>query len=128
MYDYEFEIPWPPTANHFHQPVVMRKGKRVYARNVTSKEVEAYQKEVKRIMDELGLSGEMIAQPVTISLMMHPKTNHKFDRSNFLKAYEDALVKCGFMEDDHWIDYGYIRKGEKVKGGKLVVKVNKIPD
>ncbi|AHJ87866.1 RusA-like Holliday junction resolvase [Vibrio phage PVA1] len=123
MKTYEFTLPWPPTSNHFHQPVVMRKGRKVYARNVTSKDVKKYQKEVKRIMDELGLSGEMISQDVVVSITMHPKTNHKFDRSNFLKAYEDALVKCGFFEDDHWIDYGYIRKGEKVAGGKLVIKV-----
>lgn len=125
MSDYEFELPWPPTANHFHQPVPFKKGNRWLARNVTSKDVERYQKEVKKVMEGLNLAGEMIEQPVVISLMMHPKTNHKFDRSNFLKAYEDALVKCGFLEDDHWIDYGYIRKGEKVPGGKLVVKVTK---
>ena len=125
-YDYEFDLPWPPTANHFHQPVVVRRGGKVFARNITSKEVDKYQSEVKRVMESLNLDGEMIERPVEISLVMHPKTNHKFDRSNFLKAYEDALVKCGFMEDDHWIDYGYIRKGEKIKGGKLVVKVRLI--
>lgn len=74
-------------------------------------------------MDSLGLSGEAIDQPVIISLIMHPRTLAKFDVSNYLKAYEDALVKCGFLVDDHWIEYGSIKKGEKVKGGNLVVSV-----
>ena len=87
---YKFELPWPPTANHFHQPITFRKNGKVLARNITSKEVDKYQAEVKRVMDELMLSGEMIERPVLIHLKLHPKTNHKYDCSNFLKAYEDA--------------------------------------
>lgn len=124
MSDYEFDLPWPPTCNHYHQPVAMRRGGKVYARNITSKEVIKYQDEVKVIMDSLNLSGEMISRRVRISLKMHPKTNHKYDCSNFLKAYEDALVKCGFIEDDHWIEYGAISKCEKTIGGRLVVAVS----
>lgn len=122
MSDYEFELPWPPTVNHFHQPVLI-KGR---MRNIKSKDVKRYQSEVAGVIKSLGLSKELIKQSVLISITMHPKTNHKYDCSNFLKAYEDALVQCGFLEDDHWIEYGSIRKGEKVKGGKLVVKVTKL--
>ncbi len=121
MSDYEFQLPWPPTVNHFHQPVMI-KGR---TRNIKSKGVKAYHKQVKILMDKLGLSGEMIEERVSISLVMHPKTNHKYDCSNFLKAYEDALVECKFLEDDHWIEYDSIKKGEKVKGGMLEVKVNR---
>ena len=71
----------------------------------------------------LGLYGEGIESPVRISLVMHAKTNRLYDVSNFLKAYEDALVKCGFIVDDHLIEYGSIRKGEKIKEGRLDVKV-----
>lgn len=72
----------------------------------------------------MGLAGEGILSPVTISLVMHHKMNVRYDVSNYLKAYEDALVKCGFLVDDHLIEYASIKKGEKVTGGKLVVKVN----
>lgn len=128
MADYEFTLPWPPTSNHFHQPIPFKRGNKWLARNITSKEVEAYQVEVRKIMEELMLSGEMIEKPVLINLTLHPKTNHKYDCSNFLKAYEDALVKCGFFEDDHWIEYGSIRKGEKVKGGKIEISVTIIDE
>ena len=126
MSDYNFTLPWPPTANHFHQPIPFKRGTKWAARNITSKDVVKYQQEVKLVMDELKLSGEMIEQKVLISLVLHPKTNHKYDCSNFLKAYEDALVKCNFFEDDHWIEYSSIRKGEKIKGGKLEVSITLI--
>lgn len=118
MSDYAFELPQPPSIN----------GYRACVRNrlITSKRGRDYFVEVDKIMKELNLDNEMIKQEVLISLVIHPRTLAKFDVSNYLKAYEDALVKCGFLEDDHWIEYGSIRKGEKVKGGLLKVKVSLI--
>lgn len=112
---YEFDLPMPPSIN----------GYRACVRNrlITSKRGRDYFKSVQGVMDELKLSGEMIEKPVTISLVIHPRTRAKFDVSNYLKAYEDALVKCGFLEDDHWIEYSGIKKGEVIKGGMLKVKV-----
>ena len=116
MADYEFTLPQPPSIN----------GYRAVARGrlITSKRGRDYFKAVADIMKGLNLDNEMIEQKVLISLVIHPRTLAKFDVSNYLKAYEDALVKCGFLEDDHWIEYGSIRKGEKVKGGLLEVKVS----
>ena len=118
MADYDFEIPMPPSINTYRACVRNRL--------ITSKRGREYFKEVQEKMDMLMLSGEAIDQPVRIHLTIHPRTRAKFDVSNYLKAYEDALVKCGFLEDDHWIEYDGIVKGEKVKGGKLVVKVTKL--
>ena len=118
MSDYEFTLPQPPSIN----------GYRAVARGrlITSKRGREYFITVDKIMKELNLDQEMIEQKVLISLVIHPRTLAKFDVSNYLKAYEDALVKCGFLEDDHWIEYGSIRKGEKVKGGLLKVRVDLI--
>ena len=115
MYDYEFELPMPPSINTYRACVRNRL--------ITSKKGREYFEAVKCRMDELSLSGERIDRQISIHLTIHPRTKANFDVSNYLKAYEDALVKCGFLEDDHWIEYDGIRKGEKVKGGKLVVKV-----
>ena len=112
---YEFTLPWPPSINTLRACVRNRL--------ITSKKGRDYFISVQNKMDELGLSNEMIEQNIVISLKMHPPTLRKYDCSNFLKAYEDALVKCGFIEDDHWIEYGSIKKCEKLKGGLLVVKV-----
>lgn len=92
-------------------------------RLITSKKGREYFDAVKSRMDELKLSGEQIDAPVLIYLTIHPRTRAKMDVSNYLKAYEDALVKCGFLVDDHWIEYGSIRKGEVIKGGKLSIRI-----
>lgn len=116
MADYEFELPQPPSIN----------GYRAVARGrlITSKRGRDYFSAVADIMKSLNLDNEMIEQRVLISLVIYPRTLAKFDVSNYLKAYEDALVKCGFLEDDHWIEYRSIIKGEKIKGGMLKVKID----
>lgn len=116
MSDYEFELPWPPSLN----------GLRACVRNrlITSKKGRDYFKSVDSLMRDAGLHGEGITDRVLISLVMHPPTLRKYDCSNFLKAYEDALVKCNFIDDDHLIEYRSIRKGGKIKGGALIVKVS----
>jgi crossover junction endodeoxyribonuclease RusA len=113
---YEFDLPMPPSIN----------GYRACVRNrlITSKRGRDYFVAVQAAMDELNLSGEMIEKPVSIHLTIHPRTRAKFDVSNYLKAYEDALVKCGFLEDDHWIEYSGIKKGEVIKGGLLKLRIS----
>lgn len=112
---YEFELPQPPSIN----------GYRAVARGrlITSKRGREYFVIVDDIIKKLKLENERIEQPVTIHLTICPRTKAKFDVSNYLKAFEDALVKSGFLEDDHWIEYSGIKKGEVVKGGLLKVKV-----
>lgn len=114
--DYEFDLPFPPSVNTLRASV--------RGRLITSSAGRKYYKVVADRMSELGLAGEGIATQVTISLVMHHKMNARYDVSNYIKAYEDALVKCGFIVDDNLIEYASIKKGEKVAGGKLVVKVN----
>lgn len=118
MYDYEFELPMPPSINTYRACVRNRL--------ITSKKGREYLKLVSDVISELNLENEMLEQKILVHLTIHPRTKDKFDCSNYLKAYEDALVKCGFLEDDHWIEYSGIRKGEKVKGGKLLVKISKV--
>ena len=114
--DYEFDLPFPPSVNTLRASV--------RGRLITSSAGRKYYKVVADRMAELGLAGEGIATHVTISLVMHHKLNVRYDVSNYLKAYEDALVKCWFLVDDHLIEYASIKKGDKVDGGKLVVKVS----
>lgn len=115
MGDYAFSLPFPPSVNSLRACV--------HGRMITSKKGREYFKEVERVMIGLGLHGEGITGQVVVSLVMHAKTLRKYDVSNFLKAYEDSLVKCNFIEDDHLIEYGSIKKGEKIKEGRLDVSI-----
>ena len=118
MSDYEFEMPWPPSINSLRACVRNRL--------ITSKKGREYFKSVDDLMHKIGLHSEGIKDRVSISLVMHPPTLRRYDCSNFLKAYEDALVKSNFIEDDHLIEYSSIKKGDKIKGGVIKVKVNLI--
>ena len=113
--EYEFDLPFPPSVNTLRASV--------RGRLITSSAGRKYYRAVAERMAEIGLAGEGVTSTVTISLVMHHKINVRYDVSNYLKAYEDALVKCGFIVDDHLIEYAGIKKGYKVAGGKLVVKV-----
>lgn len=116
---YSFSLPWPPTVNHFHQPIRCGKG----ARNIKSEKVEIYQYEVISLLRKLGLHKEKIDKPVLFFVRMHPKTKAIYDKSNFLKAFEDALVMGGFLNDDHLISYTGIHGGAPVKGGRIDLEV-----
>lgn len=116
---YLISLPWPPTTNHFHIPVRMGKG----ARCIKSPKIEIYQREVCLILRSMNLHKNKINKPVTLSVLMSPKTKARFDVSNFLKAFEDGLVAGGFLEDDHWIEYDKIKKGDPIKGGKITLLV-----
>ena len=116
MPEYEFSLPWPPSLNNYR-----------YSHNnrlFTSKKGRDYHKAVKEKILELKLNKEDLDQPLLFSLILFPSSKRKFDCSNFLKAYEDALVNAGFLKDDHWIEYGGIRKGPVIKGGKMDIKVS----
>ena len=117
--EFSFSLPFPPTSNHYHMPVRMGKG----ARCIKSPKITKYQREAVSIIQGLGLADLNISEKVEISLVMHPPTLRRYDCSNFLKAYEDALVQANFLEDDHLIEYGAIKKGEKKKGGELIILV-----
>ena len=65
----------------------------------------------------------MAIQQVGIIIKIHPRSKRKFDLDNTLKAILDALMKAGMYDDDSQIEYIEITRGEKVDGGKAVVKL-----
>lgn len=111
---YYLNLPIPPTTNHYHVP---RKGQKGLTK---SSAVRAYQRDVILLIRSMGLHKENISQPVRLSLTFRPPTRRKYDVSNFLKALEDGLVKGGLLEDDHWIEYDSINKGEPSGGAGFV--------
>ena len=118
MSDYEITLPWSPSVN----------GMRAVFRNrmITTKKGRDYHKAVHKLMDDLNLSGENIEDRLHVSMVLNPPTLRKYDIDNRCKAVFDALSQCAFWIDDEQIDSLTIKKGEKIKGGSIVIKVIKL--
>jgi len=62
---YEFEMPWPPTMNHYHQPVNMgAKGARI----IKGSKAREYAKEMESHLEQLGLFDERISEDKKLSM------------------------------------------------------------
>ena len=118
MCDYEFELPFPPSVNACWR--VFRN------RSILSRRGREYRAEAIKAMKLQGLYKEGVSERLSVSLTLHPPTLRKYDIDNFCKASFDALSHAGFWVDDEQIDVLTIKKSEKVRGGKLVVKVTKL--
>lgn len=121
MSDYQFEMPWPPTVNHYHQPVRMGKGVRI----VKGQEAKQYAKNCEKWLRDLGLENEKIPEDKKLSmkLILHPPTLRKYDVDNRTKGIMDALSNSNFYADDSQVERLTIEKGEKVKNGMVEVFV-----
>jgi crossover junction endodeoxyribonuclease RusA len=78
------------------------------------------------VMQSLNLKGESVSERLSVRLTLHPPTLRKYDCDNFTKAVFDALTHAEFWEDDEQVDRLVIEKAEKVKGGKVIVRVEVI--
>lgn len=118
---YEFEMPWPPTLNHYHQPVKMGKGVRI----IKGAKAREYAKSMESHLDSIGLYNEKICEDVRLSmhLTLNPPTLAKYDVDNRTKGIMDALSNANFYADDSQVHKLTIVKGENVRGGNVIVKI-----
>lgn len=115
MSDYKFEMPWPPTVNHWHQPCRNRIIKGVKAREYESKAVAH--------IKGLSLGSEALSSNLRVSLTLHPPTLARYDIDNRTKGVFDSLSAAGFWIDDCQVVSLTIKKAEKIKFGKVIVEV-----
>lgn len=120
MSDYEFTLPWPPSVNGYWRSFM--------GRQIISKRGREYVKQVENVMRDLGLHGEGLDCPLSVSIKLNPPTLRKYDVDNFSKGVFDALSKCGYWVDDDIVQSLTVTKGSKQKGGNVFVRVNLIDD
>ena len=118
MADYEFTLPYPPSVNGMWRTFRNRQ--------ILSKRGRDYRASAIESMQLLGLCDEMLTDRLSVTVILNPPTLRKYDCDNFLKAVLDSLTHARFWEDDELVDRLTVIKGEKVKGGNCVVKVNKL--
>ena len=115
MIDYEFVLPFPPSANGLYR--VFR------GRTIVSKQCREYKKTVIAIMEELGLADEQLEDRLRVYIELHAPTRRKYDLDNRLKVLMDSLQASGFMVDDEQVDSLRVDRGVIVTGGKTIVRV-----
>jgi len=89
----EFELPWPPSVNHYyrhvgHRVLISRDGRR-YRENVAGK-----------------LAAENVAKftdPVALHIELYPPDNRRRDVDNSLKCLLDTFTHGGLYADDSLI-------------------------
>ena len=119
MPDYEFTLPYPPTVNHYHQPVLQGRGVRI----IKGAKARAYQADAVAAIVAAGLDAEGIDGLVRITITLNPPTLARYDVDGRPKGILDAITASGFWLDDSQVQSMTVEKGEKTKGGNAVVKV-----
>ena len=70
------------------------------------------------------MQNESIDSNVTVSITLNPPTLRRYDIDNYCKGLLDSLTHAWFWLDDEQVVKLLIKKGEKVKGGRVDVKVD----
>ena len=98
----EFELPWPPSVNHYYRHV----GPRV----LISRDGRKYREQVvarfhtDRVAKYTG--------PVELNIEFYPPDNRRRDVDNSLKCLLDAFTHAGLYEDDSQIQRLVVTKRE----------------
>lgn len=116
---YEFTLPWPPTVNHYHQPIRLGKSVRI----IKGQKAREYEEVAVEHMKEQGLTDELISDSLAIHITLNPPTLRKYDIDNRNKAILDAITAAKFWLDDDQVERMVVVKGEKTKGGRVKVTV-----
>jgi len=110
----EFELPWPPSVNHYYRHV----GSRV----LISRAGRRYRKNIQARMRIENV--ETISCPVEVLIELYPPDRRRRDVDNSLKCLLDAFTHGGLYEDDSLIHKLTVIKREVLPpDGMAYVKV-----
>ena len=114
---HEFELPWPPSINHYYR--------RVGFRTLISREGRRYRREVVARLAARRVR-PMRGRPKVV-VHVFPPDRRRRDLDNLQKALWDALEHAGVFLDDSQIDDLRIKRGPVVPGGKVLVFITEQP-
>ncbi len=98
----EFELPWPPSVNHYYR--------HVGAKVLISRDGRKYREMiVSRFRSD---NVETFRGPVELSIELYPPDNRRRDADNSLKCLLDAFTHGGLYEDDSLIRRLVVTKRE----------------
>ncbi len=113
----EFELPYPPSVNHYWR--------RVGRRTLISREGRQYRRHVCPLLATDGakpLSGRL-----EVVVHVFPPDRRRRDLDNAMKALLDAVEHAGVYADDGQIDRLDIHRRPVVPGRKVIVCITERP-
>ena len=113
----ELTLPFPPSQNHYYR--------RYRNRVVISEAGRAYRKEI-ALMMRIGRSKRFNTARVRVGVTLNAPDRRRRDLDNFMKVIFDAITQSGTWDDDSQVDELNIKRGEIIKGGTCVVRIEEI--
>ena len=111
----EFELPYPPSINHYYR--------RVGPRTLISREGRRYRGRVASALAHLGL--RPLEGPLEVHIDVYPPDRRRRDLDNVQKALLDAMEHGGIYRDDSQIKKLVSEMHDPVGEGKVVVAVQR---
>ena len=112
----ELDLPYPPSVNHYWR--------RVGARTLISRGGRAFRQAVCSLLAARGV--RPLSGPLEVEVLVYPPDRSRRDIDNAPKALLDALQHGGAYSDDSQIVRLAIEKGEPVKGGQTIVRIQQV--
>jgi len=119
-----FTLPWPPTANHYWRHV--RRGRNPVAHLLTDRGKD-YRKAVAVELLRQRVPRNSLYGRLAIEVVALPPDRRTRDLDNLWKALLDSLEAARVILDDCWLDRELIERGLVTSGGRLLVKLYRLP-
>lgn len=110
----EFDLPYPPSVNHYWR---MWRG-----RMVVSREGRRFRERVAATLAALG--ARPLEGPLAVEIELYPPDRRRRDLDNCLKSILDALEEGNAYHDDSQVVCLNATKCDPVRGGRLIVRVS----
>jgi crossover junction endodeoxyribonuclease RusA len=117
---FSFELPYPPSINHYWR--------RVGPRTLISRQGRKFRQDVEvAVRRKSGLRGKLpMLGHLAVEVLLCPPDRRRRDLDNTLKATLDALQHAGVYQDDSQIADLAIRRCEPCDGGCAIVRITPI--
>ena len=109
-------LPFPPSVNNYYKQT--RSGGHKYL----PKEVRDYRDRVDEAINQ-QVPGLEICYNIAVSCQLYMPDKRKRDLDNYMKGLLDAVTQAGLWTDDSLIDQLTIYRGEKIKGGNVILTI-----